>query len=95
MTHRWTSQRTRVTLWALFLAMTPIGLLFLYQRFGWIVLQSAAVAVIMAPAVLLGTLPGIWIGNRIPKPLLRRLAIGLLILLALYMVSRPLFMSQV
>jgi uncharacterized membrane protein YfcA len=94
MTHQWSSQRTRATLWALFLAMTPLGLLFLYHRFGWIVLQAALVAVAMVPAVLLGTLPGIWIGNRISKSHLRRLGIALLLLLAAYMICQPLLASQ-
>ena len=90
MTHQWSSQRTRATLWALFLAMTPMGLFFLYLRFGPIVLHSSLVALLMTPAVLLGAIPGIWIGNRISKPLLRRMAIVLLILLAAYMACRPL-----
>jgi uncharacterized membrane protein YfcA len=94
MTHQWSSRRTRATLWALFLAMTPLGLLFLYHRFGWVVVQSALLALAMVPAVLVGTLPGIWIGNRIPKSHLRRLGIILLLLLAAYMICQPLLMGS-
>lgn len=90
MTHRWSSQRTRATLWAIFLAMTPLGILFLSQRFGPIVFQWALVALAMTPAVLLGTVPGIWIGNRIGQPLLRQMAVVLLALLATYMLCQPL-----
>lgn len=86
MTHQWSSRQTRATLWAIFLGMTPLGLVFLYHRFGTVVLESALIALLLTPAVLLGTVPGMWIGNRIPKPLLRRLAVVLLILLALYAV---------
>jgi uncharacterized membrane protein YfcA len=91
MAHRWSSQRTRVTLWAVFLAMPPLSLFFLYQRFGSAVVQSAATSVLMVPAVLAGTVPGLWLGNRIAKPQLRRMAIVLLVLLALYMLCRPWF----
>jgi hypothetical protein len=90
LSHRWSSQRTRATLWAIFLGMTPLGLFFLWYRFGPVVLQSALLAVCMIPAVLLGTLPGIWIGNRIPQSMLRWIAIGLLVLIAGYAVCQPL-----
>jgi len=90
MTHQWSSQRTRATLWALFLGMAPMGLFFLYQRFGPAVLHAALLSLLMTPAVLLGAIPGIWVGNRIPKPVLRRLAIVLLLVLAGYMTIRPL-----
>lgn len=91
MTHRWSSGRIRATLWTIFLTMTPVGLFFLYQRFGQVVLQSALVALAMTPAVLLGTFPGIWIGNRMPRTWLRRLAIVLLVIVGGYMVCQPLF----
>jgi uncharacterized membrane protein YfcA len=90
MSHRWPSQRIRATLWAIFLTMTPLGIFFLYQRFGSIVLESALVALAMTPAVLLGAIPGMWIGNRIPQPWLRRIAVALLVALATYMVCQPL-----
>jgi hypothetical protein len=90
MSHRWSSQRTRATLWAIFLGMTPLGLVFLYHRFGFVVLESGGLALLMIPAVLAGALPGMWIGNRIPKIWLRRLAVALLITLALYAVVQPL-----
>jgi uncharacterized membrane protein YfcA len=91
MTHEWSSQRTRATLWAIFLIKTPLIIFFLYQRFGPVVLQSALLALAMVPAVLLGTIPGIWIGNRLPKRWLRRLALALIVLLGLYMVAEPLW----
>lgn len=91
MSHRWSSPKIRATLWAIFLAMTPVGVFFFYQRFGPIVFHSALVALAMTPAVLLGTLPGIWIGNRIPQPWLRRIGVALLVLLATYMVCQPLW----
>jgi hypothetical protein len=90
MTHQWNSQKTRATLWAIFLLKTPLILVFLYLRFGTVVLQSAALALAMVPAVLLGTIPGIWMGNRLPKPALRRVAFSLLVLLGLYMICQPL-----
>lgn len=90
MSHQWTSQRTRATLWAIFLLKTPLLILFLYQRFGPAVLESALLAVAMIPAVLLGAIPGIWLGNRISKPALRRIAFVLIALLGLYMILGPL-----
>jgi hypothetical protein len=90
MSHRWSSQRIRATLWAIFLTMTPLGIFFLYQRFKSVVLQSALLALAMTPAVLLGTLPGMWIGNRIPQPWLRRIGVALLVVLATYMICQPL-----
>jgi uncharacterized membrane protein YfcA len=74
--------------------MTPIGLLFFYGRFGPPVLEAAGLAVLFIPAVLLGTWPGIWLGNRIPKPALRRLAMALLVIVALFMLLQPLLAGQ-
>lgn len=90
----WSGQRIRCTLWAIFLLKTPLLIVFLYHRFGSVVLQSALVALAMAPAVLLGTIPGIWIGNRIPKLWLRRIAFTLLVLVGLYMLCQPLWFPR-
>ena len=89
----WSSQRIRCTLWAIFLLKTPLVIVFLYHRFGIVVLESALLAIAMAPAVLLGTIPGIWIGNRIPKRWLRRIAFTLLVLVGCYMLLQPLVMK--
>jgi uncharacterized membrane protein YfcA len=92
--HQWSSQRTRATLWAIFLLKTPLVIVFLYQRFGWVVIESALLALAMVPAVLLGTFPGIWVGNRLPKSVLRRVAIVLLIWLGLYMLCQPMIADK-
>lgn len=88
--HEWSSRRIRATLWAIFLLKTPLIIAFLYHRFGDVVLRSAGLALCMVPAVLLGTYPGIWVGNRIPKHALRRIAFTLLVLLGAYMIAEPL-----
>jgi uncharacterized membrane protein YfcA len=88
--HDWSSQRIRTTLWAIFLIKTPLIIVFLYLKFHTVVLHSALLALVMIPAVLLGTFPGIWLGNHMSRGRLRQLTFALLILLGLYMLCQPL-----
>ncbi|MHC4993650.1 MAG: sulfite exporter TauE/SafE family protein [Planctomycetota bacterium] len=94
MAHKWSSQKSRLMLWSIFVFGLPTNLYFLHHRFdtpelGTPVLQAIGISICFLPAVLAGSLPGIWIGNRIPKPTLRHITTGLLFILALYAIVQP------
>jgi uncharacterized membrane protein YfcA len=89
MAHRWTNQRSRATLWAMIAGLTPFQMLFLYLRFGDDVVGAMGEGVLLAPLTLLGLLPGLWIGHRIPKPVLRQLSYVILLLISLYAILQP------
>ncbi len=89
MAHKWSAWKSRATLWALFIIGIPANLTFLTLRFQWVVPETAATALLFAPVVLLAMLPGTWLGNRIPKPALRRLAVGILLLIGVWALSKP------
>lgn len=89
MAHNWTSERSRVTLWVFFTLLTPIQMGALWHRFGDAILQAAGPAVLLAPLAMLGLLPGLWMGRRIAKPLLRSLSYLIIFFIALYAIAQP------
>jgi uncharacterized membrane protein YfcA len=89
MAHRWSAWKSRATLWALFLLGIPTNLTFLILRFGSAVVDAAGMALWYIPVVLVGMLPGTWLGNRIPKSTLRRLAFVILFVVGVWALSKP------
>jgi len=90
MAHDWTSLRSRATFWAIFTLTTPANIVYQTLRFGEAAMWAAALGLAMLPVLLVGTVPGHAIGVRLPKVMLRRVALGLLLVLAGYMVAAPL-----
>jgi uncharacterized membrane protein YfcA len=90
MAHRWSNQRSRATLWSLFTGLTPFQFFFLTRQFGEDVLYAYRDGAMLSPVMLLGILPGLWIGHRIPKPLLRQISYTILLLISLYAIGQPL-----
>ena len=88
--HDWTSKRMRGTLFTLFFLTTPAQLYFFAHRFGHELWQTAGLGLGLFPVVLLGTLPGLWIGSRFSSEVLRKLAFGLLAVIAIYAIVQPL-----
>jgi uncharacterized membrane protein YfcA len=89
MAHRWSVQRSRVLIWALFATTIPVNLLLLSLRFGEDAVRGRGLGLMFAPMVFLGTAPGLWVGNRLPKPTLRRLALVILLLIGVYSLAQP------
>lgn len=89
MAHRWSNQKSRVTILAIIAAMVPFQVGFLAWQFGTQVLRFSALGLIFLPLVLASTAGGLWIGNRIPKARLRQVAMGLLFLIAAVSISQP------
>jgi len=83
MAHDWDARSTRGFLFASFLCLVPVQLALLYRAFGAPVLRGLALAAILAPAILAGSLIGLRLGRRISKPLLLRMAYAVLVLIAL------------
>ena len=89
MAHRWSNPRSRATLWTLFTGMAPFQLYLLYDRFGEAVASALPGACLLAPVCLVGILPGLWLGGRIPKPRLRQISHLILLLISLYSILQP------
>lgn len=90
MSHNWSNQRSRATLWAFFCATTPVSWISLQQRFGNEVFSAIGDGAILSPVMILGILPGLWLGQRIPKPALRQISYVILLVISLYAIGQPL-----
>lgn len=83
MAHDWSGEKIRAFLFVVFMASTPVQVLLLYLAFGADMLQGAAVGLVLAPVVFLGTAIGLPLGKRIPRPVFRRLAYLILVIIGL------------
>ncbi len=89
MAHRWSNPESRATLWAFFGGTTPVQVTLLWREFGTPVVDAAGLGLAFIPATLVGLLPGLWIGHRIPKPRLRTISTIILAAIALYALMAP------
>ncbi|MBT3879038.1 MAG: sulfite exporter TauE/SafE family protein [Candidatus Scalindua sp.] len=83
MAHNWSTEKVRGFLFSVFAVSIPVQIVFMSITFGSNILWSVMTALLLTPAVFLGTKIGLPLGNQIPKPVMRRivhlilLAIGL------------------
>ncbi len=89
MGHNWSGDKSRVLLWCVFTGIMPIQIILMTSRFGTGVLESAGIGALFAPAMLLGALPGWWIGKRISKAHLKQMAYIVLFANSLHLILRP------
>jgi uncharacterized membrane protein YfcA len=94
MSHNWSNQRSRATLWAFFCATTPVSWISLYREFGGEVFSAIGNGVLLSPVMILGIVPGLWLGHRIPKPRLRQISYVILLLVSLYAILQPLLNGE-
>lgn len=91
MAHDWPSRRSRAFLWATFLQLLPIQLGLMLLQFGEAAAWSFAMGLASLPAALLGGVVGMRIGAALSREWLRRVALGLLAVIALASVAAPWF----
>lgn len=81
MAHDWSVEKTRGFLFSVFSICIPFVLFMLYIAFGTEILWSMGLALLLSPAIFIGALIGLPLGNKIPKHIMR--IIVYLILLAI------------
>jgi uncharacterized membrane protein YfcA len=88
--HKWSNPRLRITTLAQSLVFVPFQMVLIPVMFGAPALNALLWGLAFSPLVILGTRAGLFLGNRVPVPLLR---LGMEILLVLMAVSaaRPLW----
>lgn len=94
MAHTWTNKQTRAALWLTFALLGPTNLIYQSLRFGPDVWKWVGIAVLFLPIVLLGMVPGLWLGNRMGKERLRTIAFALLVVIAAWLILEPMVMTQ-
>jgi len=88
--HDWPPKQARLFLWASFWFVMPIQITVLVLMFEPVEqLILTGIGVLTLPAALLGTAAGLWLGHRIPKRQLRWAMIGLLLVLGVSSLVRP------
>jgi uncharacterized membrane protein YfcA len=79
MAHDWPNQRSRTLMWCTFALMVPWQLAVAYHRFGSPVLFSALLGLAYSPLVILATMLGTQLGNRMSQNRLRLAAYTVLV----------------
>ncbi len=79
MAHDWANQRSRTLMWCVFALMVPWQLTVAYHRFGSPVLTSALLGLAYSPLVIITTMLGTHLGNRLSRNRLRLAAYTILI----------------
>jgi len=82
MAQQWTNKETRAFLMSIFLFAVPVHLSLLYWAYGQTMLEPASQGLLFMPVVAVGSWLGIQLGNVLPKPRLRQIAFGLLLITA-------------
>jgi uncharacterized membrane protein YfcA len=88
--HQWSNEKMRVTPLAFSIVFVPFQLLFMALAFGSRMWNPLLSAILLTPAVLLGTWVGLWAGGKISKEHLRIYMRLLLLLIAVSTIIRPL-----
>lgn len=83
MSLRWSARRTRAFLFGLYVICVPVNLVGLYLVFGRPVAEAVLAGLLACPATIGGSMLGLRLGERLPKPRLRAVAFGLLVLIGL------------
>jgi len=90
MAHTWSSDRARATMWMLFTGLMPVQLVVLYFMYGETTLDGAVTGAILWPVAILGSIPGLWLGKRLPPRVLRGTSVVLLFIASIYVIIQPL-----
>jgi uncharacterized protein len=88
--HQWSNEKMRVTPIAFSIVFVPFQLLFMTLAFGERMWNPLLSAILLTPAVLVGTWVGLRVGGRISKEHLRIYMRFLLLLIAVSTILRPL-----
>lgn len=86
MSHTWSVEKSRATLWASFLCTIPSGFFWYWYKFGNEIIHAVGMGIFFIPVALIATIPGVWIGNRMSKNTLSLTATMILLILSLYII---------
>jgi len=89
MAHTWSNQQIRGHMAASLSTIIPFQVFLLFHQFGGGIITAALWGLLFMPMALLGTSAGLWIGDRIPRKRLRRIAVALLIIIAAMAILHP------
>ncbi|MBB6429643.1 sulfite exporter TauE/SafE family protein [Algisphaera agarilytica] len=87
--HDWSTQRTRAFLWVLFLQLMPVQLGLMLWKFGGELWWAIAGGLVMTPVVVFMGNCGAKVGSRWSRQTLRRVTLGMLVVLAVVSIASP------
>ncbi|NPA73790.1 MAG: hypothetical protein GXO12_03690, partial [Epsilonproteobacteria bacterium] len=89
MAQNWSALRVRAFLSALFFAASPVLLILLYLNFGDELLEYFIIGLCFTPVVVIGTLFGVKLGNKLDAKKLKKIITFLLIATSLFSIFSP------
>jgi uncharacterized membrane protein YfcA len=92
--HDWGTQRSRAFLFAMYLISIPPALFVLSLVFGSRILSAGFVSALILPLLLMVTHFGLRLGTRLGRQRLRRISLGLLLLMGLASLLAPLLNTR-
>jgi len=92
--HKWSNDRMRVTMWAIFSSMAVTNLCWMSARFGEPVWNAIVLGLLFTPVTLLGTLPGSRIGAKMSPVTMRNVATTILVVVAVYAILQPMVLPR-
>jgi uncharacterized membrane protein YfcA len=87
--HNWSSREMRAFAFATFFLTIPLSFALLYYYFGFQILKDIGFGIAAAPLVVLGSLLGVRMGNRLSGERLRFLMVVLLVIISVISISAP------
>lgn len=90
MAHRWPFVRAKAFLYFMFATSMIPHAFFLWLFFGNKIFVAFGLGLLSTPALVIGMLIGLWIGSRLHDHVVRRITIGLLLLIAVSSIVAPL-----
>ena len=87
--HDWSPARTKGYLFSIFMLTIPVQLVLMFAAFGGGILMAAVLGAVLATLTFTGCIFGMRLSAAMSKPMLRRLAYGLLLLIGVNSIVQP------
>lgn len=87
--HDWNTKKTRAFMFSMYLISIIPGLIILYWFFGTRIIEAGLIAAALIPLLLAVTVFGLRVGTRLGRARLRRLSLGLLLIIGAAGLAAP------
>ena len=90
----WTAAKSRAFLFFCSTTGLPVAAVIFWLKFGTKILPAALTTLLLLPLIFAGLFLGLRLGHQLPKPLFRKITLGLVILIAIGSIFGPMIADQ-